>query len=158
MKVIVVGCGRVGSYLAGFLRDRGSQVTVVDKNPGAFRRLGEEFVDAEAGEEVGAGSDRVLLTQRGIRCVLGLAIDEDVLRTAGIEGAEALTAVTDDDYTNIMAGLMAREMYRVPRVIARITDPRREQIFHEMGLETICPTTLGARSIVAQLEAPPGGP
>ena len=157
MKVIVLGCGRVGAHLAGFLLDRGNQVTVVDRNPKAFRLLNDEFAEggAEAGSSGGVG--RVLRTQRGIRCVLGVGIDEEVLHAAGIEGAEAFAAVTDNDYTNIMAGVMAKEIYRVPRVIARITDPQRERIFHEMGIETICPTTLGARSIVDQLEIAPGG-
>lgn len=157
MKVIVLGCGRVGAHLAGFLLDRGNQVTVVDRNPKAFRLLNDEFAEggAEAGSAGGVG--RVLRTQRGIRCVLGVGIDEEVLHAAGIEGAEAFAAVTDNDYTNIMAGVMAKEIYRVPRVIARITDPQRERIFHEMGIETICPTTLGARSIVDKLEIAPGG-
>ncbi len=157
MRVIVLGCGRVGAHLAGFLLDRGNQVTVVDRDSRAFRLLGDELVEgAEAGGP-GLGAGRVMRTQRGIRCVLGVGIDEDVLRAAGIEGAEAFAAVTDNDYANIMASLMAKEIYQVPRVIARITDPQRERFFQEMGLETTCPTTLGARSIVEQLEVQPGG-
>ena len=157
MKVIVVGCGRVGAHLAGFLVDRGNQVTVVDRDPRAFLLLGGEFAEGAEPGGPGAGSGRILRTPSGIRCVLGMGIDEDVLRGAGIVGAEAFVAVTDNDYANIMASLMAKELYRVPRVIARITDPQRERIFQEMGIETICPTTLGARSIVEQLEVPPGG-
>lgn len=157
MRVIVLGCGRVGAHLAGLLLDRGNQVTVVDLDPKAFRRLGDEFNEAPMDAGSGGGGVRVLCTQRGIRCVLGVGIDEDVLQAAGIEGAEAFAAVTDNDYTNIMAGVMAREIYKVPRVIARITDPQRERIFQTMGIETICPTTLGARSILDQLEASPGG-
>ena len=157
MRVIVVGCGRVGATLAGFLLDRGDQVTVVDRNPRAFRLLGDEFVEGAEGGEAGGGANRVLRTQRGIRCVLGVGIDEGVLRTAGVDGCEAFAAVTDNDYTNIMASLMAKEIYQIPRVIARITDPQRGSIFHEMGIETICPTTLGARSIAERLEPPPGG-
>jgi trk system potassium uptake protein TrkA len=157
MKVIVMGCGRVGAHLAGFLVDRGNQVTVVDRDPKAFLLLGGEFVESDEAGGPGAGSERILRTPSGIRCILGVGIDEEVLGAAGIEGAEALVAVTDNDYANIMASLMAKEIYQVPRVIARITDPQRERIFHETGIETICPTTLGARSIVEQLEVQPGG-
>jgi len=157
VRVIVVGCGRVGAHLVGFLVERGNQVTVVDRDPKAFRLLGGEVVEGTEASGPGAGTTRVMRTPSGIRCILGVGIDEDVLRAAGIEEAEAFAAVTDNDYANIMASLMAKEIYRVPRVIARITDPQRERIFHEMGIETICPTTLGARSIVEQLEAPLGG-
>ena len=157
MKVIVVGCGRVGAQLAGFLRDRGNQVTVVDRDARAFRLLGGEPAEGTEAGEPGGRTDPVMRTQGGIRCLLGVGIDGDVLRAAGIEGTEAFAAVTDNDYTNIMASLMAKEIYRVPRVIARITDPQRERFFQEMGIETTCPTTLGARSIVEQLEIHPGG-
>ena len=157
MKVIVMGCGRVGAQLAGFLLDRGNQVTVVDRDSKAFRLLGDELVEGTEGSGEGGGPDQVMRTRRGIRCVLGVGIDEDILRAAGIEGAEAFAAVTDNDYANIMASLMAKEIYRVPRVIARITDPQRERFFQEMGIETTCPTTLGARSIAEQLEVQPGG-
>jgi trk system potassium uptake protein TrkA len=156
--VIVIGCGRVGATLAGVLLERGYQVTVVDRNPRSFRLLGDEFAEGTPEESPGARRDRVLRTQRGIRCVLGVAIDEDVLRIAGVEGADAFAAVTDNDYTNIMASLIAREIHQIPRVIARITDPQRGSIFHEMGIETICPTTLGAQSIAAKLEACGEGP
>lgn len=155
MRVIVVGCGRVGAHLAGFLVERGNQVTVVDRNPKAFRLLGGEFADGVDGG--GTGASRATHTPGGIRCVLGVGIDEDVLRAAGIEETDAFAAVTDNDYANIMASLMAKEIFRVPRVIARITDPQRERIFHEMGIETTCPTMLGARSIVEQLGSPPEG-
>ena len=157
MRVIVVGCGRVGATLAGLLLERGNQVTVVDRNPRAFRLLGDEFVEGAPEDALAAKGDRALRTQRGIRCVLGVGIDEDVLRRAGLPGAAAFAAVTDNDYVNIMASLMAKEIYHVPRVIARITDPRRGALFHEMGIETICPTTLGARSIADQLEGAGGG-
>ena len=157
MKVIVVGCGRVGAQLACFLRDRGNQVTVVDRNPKAFRLLGGESAEGTEPGAPGGRTNQVMRTQGGIRCLLGVGIDGDVLRAAGIEGAEAFAAVMDNDYANIMASLMAKEIYRVPRVIARITDPQRERFFQEMGIETTCPTTLGARSIVEQLEIHPGG-
>ena len=157
MKVIVVGCGRVGATLAGLLLERGNQVAVVDRNPRAFRLLGDEFVECAPEDAAAAKADRALRTQRGIRCLLGVGIDEEVLRTAGVPDADAFVAVTDNDYINIMASLMAKEIYTVRRVIARITDPRRGSLFHEMGIETICPTTLGARSIADQLEGPASG-
>ena len=92
MKVIVMGCGRVGAHLAGFLVDRGNQVTVVDRDPKAFLLLGGEFGESEEAGEPGAGSGRIVRTPSGIRCILGVGIDEDVLGAASIEGAEALVA------------------------------------------------------------------
>ncbi len=152
MKIIVLGCGRVGSHLATALSAAGHQVTVVDRDPRAFALFGEAFL-----EDATPGSSRpaALVTARSkITCILGLGIDEDVLTAAGIATAETFAAVTDSDYTNIMASLIAREIHAVPRVIARISDPKRERIFHDLGLETICPTTLGAQSVFALLEKP----
>ena len=151
MNVVIVGCGRVGSSLAGFLLDRGDCVTVVDRNLKAFRRLEDEEHEGPGRQGAGPGNDRTMTTKRGFRCVLGVGIDEDVLRSAGIAQAEAFAAVTDNDYANIMGGLMAREIFRVPRVIARLTDTRWAGVCHDMGIETICPPVLGAQSILNQL-------
>ena len=152
MKMIVLGCGRVGSHLATALSVAGHQITVVDRDPRAFALFGEELLEESS---TGATRPATLVTARSkITCILGLGIDEDVLTAAGIATAEAFAAVTDSDYTNIMASLIAREIHAVPRVIARISDPKRERIFHDLGLETICPTTLGAQSVFALLEKP----
>lgn len=131
MRVIILGCGRTGAYLARMLAAEGHQVAVVDKNSAAFARLGLEF----PGE-----------------LVVGTGIDEDVLRRAGIEQAEAFVAVTDWDNTNVMAAQVAKDIFTVPRVICRIYDPLLEEIYHALGLETICPTLLGATRIKEILE------
>jgi trk system potassium uptake protein TrkA len=126
MNVVILGCGRVGSYLAKTLVAEGHRVTVIDKNPDAFRRLGPDF----------AGTT-----------VLGVGIDEDVLRRSGIESADAFVAVTDGDNTNVMAAQVAHEVFRVKRVICRIYDPIREETYRTLGLCTVSPTVLGAAKI-----------
>ena len=126
MRTVIVGCGRVGSSLARWLGAEGDDVTVVDSNEASFNRLGEDF----AGE-----------------MVFGSAVDEDVLRRAGTERADAFVAVTDADTTNIMAAQLAKYRFGVKRVICRIYDPERQTVYAELGLETICPTTLGAEKV-----------
>ncbi|HEX4866095.1 MAG TPA: TrkA family potassium uptake protein [Acidimicrobiales bacterium] len=113
---MVVGCGRVGSGLAGVLEDGGHTVAVIDKAPKAFRRLPEGF--------------------RG-RTVVGVGFDRDLLRAAGIEEAGALAAVTSGDNSNIMVARTAREVFGVERVVARIYDPRRAAIYEKLGIPTI---------------------
>lgn len=126
MRIVILGCGRVGAYLARMLAAEGHQVTVIDRNSAAFARLGSDF----AGD-----------------LVVGTGIDEDVLRRAGIEQAEAFVAVTNGDNTNVMAAQLARDVFGVPRVICRVYDPLREEIYRGLGLETICPTLWGATRI-----------
>lgn len=126
MKVIILGCGRVAAYLARRLQEEGHQVTVIDNDSTAFDRLGPGF-----------GGD----------LVVGTGIDEDVLRRAGIEQADAFVAVTNWDNTNVMAAQVAKEIFGVQRVICRIYDPLREEIYRELGLETVCPTLVGANQI-----------
>src|SRR3972149_5787221 len=149
MKAIVLGGGRLGAHLANSLVEHGHHVTVMDREPKAFRMLGDEvlieYSDAAPHQSAGTGTPRAKTVRQQIACVLGLGIDEDVLRQAGIEEADAFAAVTDSDYTNIMACLMAKEIFRVPRVIARISEPKREKIFQQLGLGTDCPGVLGAQ-------------
>src|SRR4051812_17186070 len=121
MKVVILGCGRVGSRLALLLERDGNEVSIIDSSPQAFERLPENF----AGQTV-----------------LGTGIDVDVLKSAGIEEADAFAAVTNFDNTNIMACEVAKEIFHVGKVLARIYDPGRENFYHELGLETVCPTTL----------------
>jgi trk system potassium uptake protein TrkA len=123
MKVIILGCGRVGSTLALMLTSEKHEVTVIDKDPEAFRRLGENFQG---------------------RTVVGLGIDEEVLKDAGIEDADAFFAVTNGDNTNIMASQMAKRCFGVPKVFARIYDPLRAEVYRRVGIEAICMTTIGA--------------
>jgi trk system potassium uptake protein TrkA len=123
MKVIIVGCGRVGARLACQLDAEGHQVAVVDQLVSAFDRLGREFKGA---------------------MVVGNCIDEAVLRRAGVEGADCFVSVTNGDNRNLMAAQIAQRIFKVPRVITRLYDPIRESVYRELGLETFCPTTLGA--------------
>jgi trk system potassium uptake protein TrkA len=130
MKIVVMGCGRVGARVASILDHNGHDVTVVDTNAVAFRRLAPEF-----------GGDTVI----------GTGIDEDVLRSAGIEQADAFIAVTNGDNRNIMAGQVARLMFDVRDVIVRIYDPVREDTYRRLGLTTVCPTTTISALIIDQV-------
>ena len=131
MKLVIVGCGRVGAMAAVALSKAGHQVTVIDSNRRAFDRLGSDFT----GE-----------------MVFGNGIDEDVLRRAGIESADGFASLTNGDNRNIMAAQIALEIFKVPRVITRIYDPIREDVYRELGLNTVCPTLSGARKIHAMLK------
>ncbi len=124
MNVLIMGCGRVGAQLAGLLEATGHQVTVLDLDPSAFRRLPPNF----------AG-----------KALVGNGIDIDSLRRAGIESSDAFAAVTQGDNRNVMAAQIAMHLFHVPRVVCRIYDPIREEIYHSLGLETISPTTVGAQ-------------
>lgn len=133
MKVVIMGCGRAGSQLATTLDREGHDVTVLDVNEYQFTRfLPESF---------------------GGRKITGNGIDQDVLRRAGIEGADAFVAVTAGDNRNVMACQIAKHIFGVPRVVCRIYDPIREQMYHNLGLRTICPTKVGARLLKEALEA-----
>jgi trk system potassium uptake protein TrkA len=120
MRVVVMGCGRVGARVAGLLDHSGNAITVIDTDSRAFRRLPPGF-----------GGDTVI----------GTGIDEDVLRKAGIEDANAFIAVTNGDNRNIMAAQVARLIFEVPMVVCRIYDPVREDTYRRLGLTTVCPTT-----------------
>ena len=126
MKLVIVGCSRVGAMAATSLSKAGNQVTVIDVNRHSFDRLGDDF--------------------RG-EMIVGNGIDEDVLRQAGIESADGFASLTNGDNRNIMAAQIAREVFKVPRVITRINDPLRENVYRELGLNTICPTQSGANKI-----------
>lgn len=126
MYVIVVGCGSVGAGLANSLSSDGHDVVVIDKHVDAFERLGADF--------------------NGVT-ITGTGIDEDVLRRAGIERADAFAAVTSDDNTNIMAAQIAQRLFSVDRVVARVFDPEREYAYKEFGLTTVCPTNVGVTQI-----------
>lgn len=123
MKVIIMGCSRVGAELAARLDAEGHEVTVLDVDPYSFRRLPEDF----GGEALG-----------------GDGTDENALMKAGIEDADAFVAVTQGDNRNVMAAQMAKHVFDVPRVACRIYDPLREEMYRKLGLETISPTIVGA--------------
>lgn len=119
MRIVIMGCGRVGSTLATQLDKEGHEVTIIDLDSNQFRRLSPDF--------------------RGTS-VVGNGIDEDTLRKAQIEQADAFAAVTQGDNRNVMASQIAKHLFRVPKVLCRIYDPIREEIYRNLGIETISPT------------------
>ena len=123
-QIIIVGCGRVGAELTLSLNRQGHTVSVVDINPRAFDRLGPEF--------------------RG-RTVLGECIDQDVLKRAGIEAADALAAVTSSDSVNLVCSRIARDFFHIKHVVARVYNPVRMPIYEKLGLQTIASSSWGAR-------------
>lgn len=121
MNVIILGCGRVGSTLARMMYHDGHNVTVIDLLNESFRRLGSKF--------------------KGTR-IQGNGVDEDVLRRAGIDKCDVFVSVTQGDNRNIMAAQMAKLVYKVPTVMTRISDPIRADVYREMGVVTICGSTI----------------
>lgn len=130
--VIIAGCGRVGSSMARRLAAEGHDVVVIDDDRRSFALLGDDFPG---------------------RRVVGAAIDWEVLRKAGIEGADAFAAVTDGDNTNIVCALIAQRAFEVPCSVARVYDPRRAQAFARMGLRTVCPTHDAEEAMVDAIHA-----
>jgi trk system potassium uptake protein TrkA len=132
MNAIVVGCGRVGSQLATMLSVEGHNVTVIDRDEDAFRRLGSTF--------------------NGVT-VKGLGFDEEVLDEAGIRTADVFAAVTDLDNTNLMAAEVARQLFGVPHVVARLYNPQRERTYQQLDMDYVCGTTLVAERLLEKIEA-----
>jgi trk system potassium uptake protein len=126
MKIIIMGCGRVGEQVARLMADEGHEVVVIDVEPRALQHLGTSF--------------------KGRR-VVGVGFDRDVLVEAGIEDADAFAATSSSDNANIISARIARNVFRVPRVVARLYDPRRAEIYQRLGLQTISSTTWGAERI-----------
>ncbi|HEX9029458.1 MAG TPA: TrkA family potassium uptake protein [Anaerolineales bacterium] len=126
MKIIIMGCGRVGEQLSRLMVDEGHQVAIIDQDINALNRLGPEF--------------------KGRR-VRGIGFDRDVLIEAGIQEADAFAATSSSDNANIVAARIARNVFGVPRVITRLYDPRRAEIYKRLGLLTISSTTWGAERI-----------
>jgi len=116
MRVVVMGCGRVGAALAAELDAAGHEVVVIDRDPAAFARLGERF--------------------RG-RTITGQGFDRAVLTDAGLVGADAFAAVSSGDNSNIIAARVARETFGVDRVIARIYDAGRAEVYERLGIPTV---------------------
>lgn len=126
MYTIIVGCGRVGAQVATLLSQEGHNVVVIDKNHDAFRRLGSNF--------------------NGVTLV-GNGFELDILKEAGIEKADAFCSLTNGDNTNIMASQVAKKIFKVPRVIARVYDSARAHIYETLGLEVLSGTVLLAAMI-----------
>ncbi|MDB5077801.1 MAG: TrkA-N domain protein [Chloroflexi bacterium] len=126
MKVFILGCGRMGAQLAKNLDSKGHSVTVLDTANESFARLGPRFNG---------------------RTVHGDGLETDVLEEAGVGGSDVFIACTSGDNRNLTASQYARELFGVPRVISRVSDPLRGEIYAEMGLQTISPTVLGSQLI-----------
>ena len=131
MNIIVVGCGRVGSELAPTLERAGNHVTVIDKNASSFGRLPETF--------------------QGPR-IHGSGFDRDDLAKAGIDRTDALAAVTAGDNTNILTARIAREVFEVPHVVARIYDPKRAVIYERLGIPTVATVTWTTEQVLRRLD------
>ena len=127
MKIVIMGCGRVGGRLAGLLEEAGHDVAVLDMDSYSFRWLPANF--------------------RG-KALVGDGTNEEVLRKAGIEEADAFVSVTQGDNRNVMAAQMAKNIFNVSKVVSRIYDPLREEMYHELGLETISPTKVSAQMLL----------
>jgi trk system potassium uptake protein TrkA len=123
MYVIIVGCGRVGSELAKLLSNEGHNVVVIDKAQESFERLGGTF--------------------NGLTLV-GNGFDLELLKQAGVEKADAFCAVTNGDNTNLISAQVAKKIFQVPKVIARVYDPQRANIYAALGLDIISGTILFA--------------
>ena len=127
MKIIIMGCGRVGSQVSQLLVSQGHEVTVIDHDANALARLGTDF--------------------KG-RVVRGLGFDRNILLEAGIETVEGFVAASSSDNANIVAARIARNIFHVPRVVARLYDPVRAEVYQRLGLTTISSTAWGAERIV----------
>lgn len=126
MKVIILGCGRVGSSIANLLDSEGHQVAVIDKDPYAFERLKKDF--------------------RGLK-IVGLGFDRETLEKAGIREADAFVAAAKGDNHNAVSAFIARNYFGVPKVIARIYDSERARIYWKMGITTIAPVSWAVNEI-----------
>lgn len=132
MNILVVGCGNVGAALCNSLSAQGHDVSVISETQEHFSNLSPDFSGYTT---------------------LGIAIDREVLKKAGIENVDALAAVTSNDNKNLMVVQLAKKFFNVPRVFARVTDPDKNAVFTEFGLKTVCPTNLTVASLCASLNS-----
>lgn len=136
MKLVIVGCGRVGAALAEAFDNEGHDVVILDTSTRAFDRLSDEF--------------------KG-QAIRGDGTDEDVLRKAGADGADILLALTEGDNRNVMAAQVAMEKLAVGKAMAKINDPVRAAAYAELGIATVCRTTMLTDAILAFLNLPDTG-
>jgi len=132
MNVVIMGCGRVGAKLASLLDAEGHKVTVLDVDAYSFRRLPPNF---------------------GGTALVGDGTDEEMLKKAGIEEADAFVALTQGDNRNVMAAQIAKQTFNISKSVCRIYDPMRKDIYEALGLETISPTTVFAQMLKEKLLA-----
>ncbi len=131
MNVVIMGCGRVGAQLANLLDAEGHKITVLDINPDSFRKLSPEFKGT---------------------ALIGDGTDEDVLRRAGVEKADGFVAATQGDNRNVLASQIAKHIFGVEKVVCRIYDPLRRELYANLGLETVSPTIIFAQLLKERLE------
>lgn len=134
MRVVILGCGRVGATIASTMSRDGHDVTIIDVNPDSFRRLSKNY----------AG-----------KMLIGNGMEEDTLGKAELGNAAAFIAVTNGDNRNIMSAQLAKVRFKVPKVVARIYDPIRAAAYAEMGVDTVCTTCLGAGVIRDMIQDKP---
>jgi len=130
MRVIIVGCGKLGSGLAKALTRKGNQVTIIDKDPNAFELLDKDFQGTK---------------------IVGVGFDRDILEQANIRRADAIISCSKSDEANALIGKLARDIYHVPRVISRLYDPRRAEIYRSLGIQTLSTTTWGVERAMEML-------
>jgi len=130
MTVVIVGCGRAGAQLASLLSVGGHKVVVVDRDPRAFEKLSAAF--------------------KGTR-IVGAGLDREVLQQAAIERADALVSMTNSDNTNIVVALIARREFNVPKIVTRVYEPERAEIYRRFGIPTISATTWAANETLNML-------
>jgi len=131
MKVIIMGCGRVGARLAYLLSKEGHDISILDLDSYSFRRLPPDFSG---------------------KAIVGNGLDMDTLRKVGIEEADAFVAVTQGDNRNVMASQIAKHIFNVPKVLCRIYDPIREEMYKNLGLRTISSTKIISELLKEMLE------
>lgn len=124
--IIIVGCGRLGSHLCRLLSKERKSVVVIDREEYAFHRLSEDF----SGFTIESDATEI-----------------DTLLMAKIDRADVVVTTTNDDNTNIMIAQIAKTIYKVPKVIARLYEPARQKVYEELDIETLCPTTLSAEAL-----------
>lgn len=130
MNILIIGCGQLGSRLANVLDQQNHDISVIDREAAMLNMLNDDF--------------------SGV-AVQGNPIDADVMRSAGIEGCDFVVCVTNSDNTNLMAAQIARNLFHIEHIIARVLDPVKSKVYKDLGIFTICPTTLAFESIVAAL-------
>jgi len=133
MRVIIIGCGRVGSHLANVLSAERHDVVIIDSNSQSFRRLSREFNG---------------------RMLTGVGFDRDILQKADVEGADALAATTDSDNVNIVSAVTAKDVFHVPHVVARVYDPQVAEIYRREGIPTVTPTSWAANTMKTMITTP----
>jgi trk/ktr system potassium uptake protein len=131
MRILIMGCGRAGAKLAELMDNSGHKVTVIDVNEYSFRRLPLDF---------------------GGNLLVGTGTDQEILRNAGIEDADVFVALTEGDNRNVMASQIAQHIFEVPKVVCRIYDPLRQELFGGLGIDTFTPTTIFAKMLKKKIE------